>query len=128
MRHDPRLPWTRETVGHSGLAPIVDKLDRSLAVPLPDGTPPSTDATWIISADNLIVAFVGNGPHQTDNADLIIRSVAELPVYREALQTAIATVCRCNPPHPGPAVHKDGCPVWMHGFAAARELLGIERP
>jgi hypothetical protein len=46
--------------------------------------------------------------------------------WREALTTALATVCRCSPPHPGPYVHKDSCPVWQYVFTAARDLLTRE--
>lgn len=71
MTHDLRRPWHRETIGHTGLAPIVNKIDFSLAVPPAPGVAPSTDATWIYDAEDYIVCFVGNGPRQTENGDLI---------------------------------------------------------
>lgn len=72
---DLRLPWHRETIGHRSTAGIVRQVAADLDVPLAEGLPPNTDATWIISADNRVVAFVGNGPRQTHNADAIIRAV-----------------------------------------------------
>lgn len=72
MTGDLRLPWHRETIGHANIEQIAEQVARDLAVPLPDGIPPHTDATWIVNADNKIVAFVGNGPRQTENGDAII--------------------------------------------------------
>lgn len=78
------VPWHRETVGHSSIEQIAMKVLADLSVPPGDGLEPNTDATWIANADNKIVAFVGNGPRQTDNADAIIEAVARLsaPVDR----------------------------------------------
>ena len=70
-----RLPWHRETVGHLSTAGIAAKNAADLDVRLAEGLPPNTDATWIVNADNKIVAFVGNGPRQTANADAIIAAV-----------------------------------------------------
>lgn len=124
-----RLPWHRETVGHASVGQIARQVALDLSSPPAEGIPPNTDATWIINADDKIVAFVGNGPRQTDNADAIIEAVAQIDIYKQALATAIATVCRCPIPRGAPAgaPHVDACPVWQHGFIAARELLGIER-
>lgn len=74
-RTELRLPWHRETVGHESTAGIAATVAADLNVPLDEGLPPNTDATWIVNADNKIVAFVGNGPRQTDNADAIIEAV-----------------------------------------------------
>lgn len=94
---DLRLPWHRETVGHESTAGIAAKVAADLNVPLAEGLPPNTDATWIVNAENKIVAFVGNGPRQTDNADAIIEAVeawsadwVELIVQAEAAQPAPA--------------------------------------
>lgn len=70
-----RLPWHRETVGHLSTAGIVASVAADLNVPLDEGLPPNTDATWIVNADNKVVAFVGNGPRQTHNADAIIAAL-----------------------------------------------------
>jgi hypothetical protein len=51
-----RLPWHRETIGHANIGEIADIVGRDLAVPLPDGIPPSTDATWIVNGDLIIQA------------------------------------------------------------------------
>ena len=66
-------PWGRETVGHENIAHIAGKVAHDLSKPLPDGIPPSTDATWVVNEDaSKTVAFVGNGPKQTDNGELIV--------------------------------------------------------
>jgi hypothetical protein len=72
-------PWERQTVGHSGLVEILDKIDHSLAVEPEPGIPPNTDATWVYGAGDLITSFIGNGPKQTDNGELItyLRNRAE---------------------------------------------------
>lgn len=80
--NDLRLPWHRETVGHASIGQIAAKVSLDLAHPLPDGIPPSTDATWIINADNKVVAFVGNGPRQVENADAIIAAVEAVTQLR----------------------------------------------
>jgi hypothetical protein len=80
---DVRLPWHRETVGHSSVEQIGHKVLHDLLVPLPDGIPPN----------NKVVAFVGNGPRQTENADLIIRAVEAAlttPTGGDALRVALA--------------------------------------
>lgn len=84
-----RLPWHRETIGHSNVQEIAAQVARDLAVPLPDGIPAHTDATWIVNADNKIVAFVGNGPRQTENADAIIEAVADTASAAQALRVEI---------------------------------------
>lgn len=76
LRAAASLPWTRETVGHATIGQIANSVAADLAVPPAGGVPPNTDATWISNAAGRIVAFVGNGPRQTDNADLIIAAVA----------------------------------------------------
>jgi hypothetical protein len=43
-------------------------------------------------------------------------------VWRQALTTALGTVCRC-----GKEPHSEFCPIWQYGFTGARELLRIER-
>jgi hypothetical protein len=78
--HVAGWPWHRETVGHADIWEIAAKIAGSLAIPLAEGLPPNTDATWIVNADNRIVAFTGNGPRQTDNAELIIEAVSRLPL------------------------------------------------
>ena len=85
---DLRLPWHRETIGHANVEQIGHKVLHDLLVLLPDGLPPNTDATWIVNADNKIVAFVGNGPRQTENADAIIAAVAA----RQAAEQQVAVL------------------------------------
>jgi hypothetical protein len=53
------LPWHRETVGHADIWEIARKITASLSVPLAEGLPPNTDATWIVDSENKVVAFVG---------------------------------------------------------------------
>ena len=102
----PALPWHRETLGHADIDQIIESVAASLRRPLADGVPPSTDATWIVNAENQIVAFMGNGPRQTDNADLIIDAV-----------DAVATMCVCG--HEV-AMHQTGEGPWT-GFCAESE-------
>ncbi len=86
-RQKLRLPWHRETVGHLSTAGIAAKIAADLDFPLGEGLPPNTDATWIVNADNKVVAFVGNGPRQTHNADAIIAAVSAQPSRdREAVR------------------------------------------
>lgn len=65
------LPWHRETIGHASIDEIAASIHASLAIHADN-----TDATWIIDSENRIVAFIGNGPRQTENGDLIIKAVA----------------------------------------------------
>jgi hypothetical protein len=65
-------------VGHADIWEIARKITASLSVPLAEGLPPNTDATWIVDSENKVVAFVGNGRKQTANADAIIAAVARL--------------------------------------------------
>ena len=88
--NDLRLPWHRETVGHANVKKIAAKVARDLAVPLDEGVPANTDATWIVNADNKVVAFVGNGPRQTDNADAIIAAVSGESEARAAALREVA--------------------------------------
>lgn len=75
---DLRLPWHRETVGHASTRQIADKVLRNLRATERLTGVPMTDATWIYDAEGYIVAFVGNGPRQTENADAIIEAVTAL--------------------------------------------------
>lgn len=82
MTDDLRLPWRRETAGHRAIWEITGKVDIDLLKTQIDAGVPMTDATWIVNADNKIVAFVGNGPRQTENAAAIIEAVAGTEAYR----------------------------------------------
>ncbi|HET7070127.1 MAG TPA: hypothetical protein VFI40_04840 [Nocardioides sp.] len=99
-----RLPWHRETIGHRDHHEIAAQVARDLAFPLAEGLGPNTGATWIVNADNKIVAFVGNGPRQTDNADAIIaavesvaRSIPETQGLRPALARLVKAVEAYSP-------------------------------
>lgn len=80
MKHDPALPWHRETMGHASVSQINEYISLALAASS------NTDATYIIDADDKIAAFTGNGPNQVENADFIILSAGEL---REAAKAVL---------------------------------------
>ncbi len=82
-------PWMRRTEGNASVEQLGHKLLHDLLVPLPDDIPPSTDATYILTADgSKNVAFIGNGSRQTENGDFI---VAAVNYVRERLAAATSS-------------------------------------
>lgn len=69
-------PWRRQTEGNASVEQLGHKILHDLLVPLPNGSPPHTDATYLLTEDGAKnVAFIGNGPRQTDNGDFIVEAV-----------------------------------------------------
>lgn len=96
-------PWVRVTEGNASVEQLAHKLLHDLSVPLAEGIPANTDATYVLTADgSKSVALVGNGPKQTDNGDFIVAAanLAE-PLARDVSQlrdrvaelTALARQC-----------------------------------
>lgn len=71
-------PWGRFTDGHEHIDDIAQCLFDSLAATESSAGCQMTDATWVDGGERL-VAFIGNGPRQTHNGDLIAHARQDLP-------------------------------------------------
>lgn len=112
------FPWHRETIGHAS----VDQIAESVAASLHRND--NTDATWLVDSEDRIVAFVGNGPRQTDNGDLILAAIAREYGATQPAPDALRAAAQAMLAHHDDLVSVPSCdPLNCNEAAALRAAL-----
>lgn len=89
-------PWTKVTFGNASTAKVAGWMAHSAYATAREAGVPMTDLTEIGSPRGTVVGYTGNGPHSSENGDLIVAAVNALPALLDRLDAleAVATIAR----------------------------------